>query len=214
VIEAPALGNANAGGGLDHADKVADAQERRGDGEHTERCGGLLTGKRGEKEENLFARDHFGVTRGGMAWAVRSALRSFAHIGLGLAVRAVASDAHLGEDFFAAGGLLILRVLTIQQDRTCQKHDEDWRPYERNLAGSDICESPQFVQRVAAAEGEPAAHAGVVRNFQPAPEAIVNIFRAHKGARPEGMTAVPHRAKFEHPRMASVATDAAVADEG
>jgi hypothetical protein len=53
VIEAPALGNADAEGGLDNAGKVADAQERRGDGEKTERSGGLLTGKRGEKEDNL-----------------------------------------------------------------------------------------------------------------------------------------------------------------
>jgi len=147
-----------------------------------------------------------------MVWAVRSALRLFVHVGLGLAVRAVASDAHLGEDFFAAAGLLILRVLTIQ-DCTCQKYDEDWRPYERHLAGSDMYELRQFVQRVAAAEGETAADAGVVPNFQLGPEAIVNIFRVHKGARPGGL-AVPYRAKFEHPRMPSVASDAAAADEG
>ena len=106
-----------------------------------------------------------------------------------------------------------MRVLTIQPDCTCQKFDKDWRPYERHLAGSDMYELRQFAQRVGA-EGETAADASVVRSLQFEPEAIVNIFRAHKGARPEGMTAVPHRAKFEHPRMASVATDAAVADEG
>ena len=81
------------------------------------------------------------------------------------------------------------------------------------MAVSDMYELPQFVQRVAAAEGETGAHAGIVRNFQPGPEAIVNTFRAHKGARAEGLAAVPHRARFEHPRMASAASDAAVADE-